>query len=303
MNEGPRIDAAFKSIALELDRIHDLQGSPMRHAHLKQVLLAAAITLSVASCATTTSPTGRQQATGAVSQQQLDQMGIQAFNQLKAEKPQTTSARERNYATCIVNAITRQLPGEWATRYNWETGIFVDNQANAFALPGGKMGLYTGIFRVARDQDELAAVVAHEIGHVYAQHHAERFARAQRAQMGVAAAQVLAAVTGVVDPNTVGQLGGMVAQGGFLLPGSRTQESEADVIGQQLMAKAGFDPRKAVNLWQNMIAEGGNNRPPQWLSTHPDPQSRLNELAQRANGLMPEYDAARKAGRRPNCGP
>ena len=275
----------------------------MRIALLRPVLLATAVAATIASCATTTSPTGRQQATGAVPQQQLDAMGIQAFNQLKAEKPQTKNARERNYATCIVNAITRQLPREWATRYQWETGVFVDNQANAFALPGGKMGLYTGIFRVARDQDELAAVVAHEIGHVYAQHHAERFARAQRAQMGLAAAQILAAVTGVVDPTTVGQLGGMAVQGGFLLPGSRVQESEADVIGQQLMAKAGFDPRKAVNLWQNMIAESGNNRPPQWLSTHPDPQSRINELARRADGLMPEYDAARKAGRRPNCGP
>jgi predicted Zn-dependent protease len=275
----------------------------MRIALLRPVLLATAVAATIASCATTTSPTGRQHATGAVPQQQLDEMGIQAFNQLKAEKPQTRNARERNYATCIVNAITRQLPGEWSTRYQWETGVFVDNQANAFALPGGKMGLYTGIFRVARDQDELAAVVAHEIGHVYAHHHAERFARAQRAQMGLAAAQILAAVTGVVDPNTVGQLGGMAVQGGFLLPGSRVQESEADVIGQQLMAKAGFDPRKAVNLWQNMIAESGNNRPPQWLSTHPDPQSRINELAQRATGLMPEYEAARKAGRRPNCGP
>ena len=93
----------------------------------------------------------------------------------------------------------------------------------------------------------------------------------------------------------------MGAQAAFLLPGSRTQESEADVVGQQLMAQAGFDPRAAVNLWQNMAAASGS-RPPQWLSTHPDPQSRLKEMSNRAAGLMPVYEQARVAGRTPRCG-
>jgi predicted Zn-dependent protease len=97
------------------------------------------------------------------------------------------------------------------------------------------------------------------------------------------------------------QVGGVAAEGLFVLPMSRTQESEADVVGQQLMAKAGFDPREAVNLWQNMIAAGGS-RPPEILSTHPNPESRMGELRNRAAGLMPVYQQAQTAGKRPRCG-
>jgi len=103
--------------------------------------------------------------------------------------------------------------------------------------------------------------------------------------------------------NAAVQGGSAVAQAGFLLPGSREQESEADIVGQQLMAQAGFDPRGAVNLWSNMIAASQNSsRPPQWLSTHPNPESRIRELQQRAASLEPVYAQARAAGRRPACG-
>ena len=101
--------------------------------------------------------------------------------------------------------------------------------------------------------------------------------------------------------NAAVQGGSILAQTGFLLPGSRAQETEADVVGQQLMAQAGFDPRGAVALWQNMIAAGGS-RPPQWLSTHPNPEARIRELQQRAASLVPAYEQARASGRRPNCG-
>ncbi len=87
----------------------------------------------------------------------------------------------------------------------------------------------------------------------------------------------------------------------FLLPNNRVQETEADVVGQQLMAQAGFDPREAVNLWQNMIKASGG-RTPQWLSTHPDPQARIQELRNRAGALTPVYEQAKAQGRRPNCG-
>jgi predicted Zn-dependent protease len=93
----------------------------------------------------------------------------------------------------------------------------------------------------------------------------------------------------------------MTAQAAFLLPGSRTQESEADVVGQRLMAQAGFDPRQAVGLWQNMMAASAN-RPPQWLSTHPDPANRIRELERDAPSLVPTYEAARRAGNVPKCG-
>lgn len=267
---------------------------------MKPQLLAVTLTLLVSACATTTSPTGRTQRVGAVSQEQLNQLGAQAFAQAKATKPQSNDGRQTAYVRCVVNAITRELPN--GTQTNWETALFVDNTPNAFALPGGKVGIYTGIFTVARNQDQLAAVIAHEIGHVISRHHDERITRQMGAQTGLGIlGALIGSRYGQGAANTVGQLGGAAAQGLILLPNNRTQESEADVVGQQLMARAGFDPRQAVNLWQNMIAASGS-RAPEFLSTHPDPRSRLNELDARAAALMGEYNAARANGRKPNCG-
>jgi predicted Zn-dependent protease len=268
---------------------------------MRKLILSLAIAASVAACATTTSPTGRTQYVGAVSQAQLDQAGAQAFAEIKAKTPQTRDAKQSAYVRCVVNDIVAVLPAEWR-KVGWETAVFADDQANAFALPGGKVGVYTGIFKVARNQDQLAAVVAHEIGHVVSHHHEERITRQAGAQ---GALQVLGSLLGSRygsgAANAAVQGGSILAQTGFLLPGSRAQETEADVVGQQLMARAGFDPRAAVNLWENMASAGGS-RPPEWLSTHPDPQSRLSELRARASGLLPAYEQARSAGKRPKCG-
>ncbi|MCC8363066.1 M48 family metallopeptidase [Lysobacter sp. A6] len=264
--------------------------------------MACAIAAVAAACATTTSPTGRTQVVGGVSQEQLNQLGAQSFAELKAQKPQSKDARQVRKVQCIVSAITAQLPQGWQT--GWESAVFVDNEPNAFALPGGKVGVYTGIFSVARNQDELAGVIAHEIGHVISRHHDERITRQMGAQGAVElVGALLGSRYGSGAANAAVQGGGAIAQAGFLLPGSREQESEADIVGQQLMAQAGFDPRGAVNLWSNMIAASQNSsRPPQWLSTHPNPESRIRELQQRAASLEPVYAQARAAGRRPSCG-
>jgi predicted Zn-dependent protease len=268
---------------------------------MKPLMAFAAAACLLAGCATTTSPTGRTQMVGAVSQAQLDQLGAQAFAEAKAKNPQSTDSRQTAYVRCVVQAVVAQLPPDWQ-RLGWETALFVNDDPNAFALPGGKVGVDTGIFTVARTQDQLAAVVAHEVGHVYARHHDERITQQLGTQgvLGVAGALVGARYgTGVGD--AVAQGGSLAAQTALLLPNSRTQESEADVVGQQLMARAGFDPRQAVTLWQNMIA-ASRNRPPEWLSTHPNPESRIQELAQRAGGLLPVYEQARASGHVPRCG-
>lgn len=267
---------------------------------MKKLLLALAVAVTITACATTTSPTGRTQYVGAVSQDQLNQLGAQAFTQMKSEQ-RLAGGQQSSYLSCVVNALVRELPEE-QRQIAWEAAVFVDDNPNAFALPGGKVGVNTGLFNVARDQHQLAAVVAHEIGHVIARHHDERITR----QYGAAGAlQVVGSLLGARYGEGIGnaamQGGSIAAQAGFLLPGSRAQETEADVVGQDLMAQAGFDPRKAVDLWQNMIAAGGS-RPPQWLSTHPNPESRISELQARATGLVPVYEQARAAGRRPACG-
>ena len=269
---------------------------------VRVVALGVACTLLLSACATTTSSTGRKQYVGAVSQQQLNQLGAQAFDQVKGEKPLTQDGKQSTYVRCVVDAIVRELPPQWQ-QGGWEEAVFVDKSPNAFALPGGKVGVYTGIFDVARNQDQLAAVIGHEIGHVVDNHHNERITR----QMGAAGAvQLLGALAGAKygesGSNIATQGGSLLAQGGFLLPGTREQETEADVVGQRLMAQAGFDPRQAVDLWQNMLTASGGSRPPEWLSTHPDPKSRIGELHKRADALMPIYEQSRTAGRKPKCG-
>ncbi|MDR6841793.1 M48 family metallopeptidase [Pseudoxanthomonas sacheonensis] len=263
---------------------------------MKHWILSAAIVAGLAACATTTSSTGRRQYVGGVSEQQLNQLGAQAFVEAKTKGPLSNDAKQNAYVRCVVNALVRQLPPQ-AQGTSWETALFANKEPNAFALPGGKVGVNTGIFSVAKNQDQLAAVLAHEIGHVVERHHDERITR----QMGASGAvQLLGALAG--DYGSLATQGGsLLAQTGFLLPGSRVQETEADVVGQRLMAEAGFDPAQAVNLWQNMIASGGG-RPPEWLSTHPNPESRIQELRSRAGTLAPTYQQARASGRVPKCG-
>ena len=265
------------------------------------VALGLACTVLVTACATTTSSTGRKQYVGGVSQQQLNQLGAQAFDEQKAKKPLTQDGKQSAYVRCVVDAIVRELPPQWQ-QGRWDEAVFVDKNPNAFALPGGKVGVYTGIFDVARNQDQFAAVIGHEIGHVIERHHDERVTR----QMGAAGAvQLLSVLAGARYGQSGSQIasqgGSVIAQTGFLLPGTREQETEADVVGQRLMAQAGFDPRQAVDLWQNMLAASAV-RPPEWLSTHPDPKSRIGELRKRAESLMPVYQQARAAGRKPACG-
>ena len=267
----------------------------------KRTATALALATALAGCATTTSPTGRNQYM-AYSDAQLNQAGAQAFSEMKSKQKTTSGGRQNAYVTCVVNALVQQLPPDWRG-LPWETAVFVDDSPNAFALPGGKVGVHTGMFTVARNQDQLAAVIGHEIGHVYARHTNERVSRQAATSTGLAVLGALAGARyGQGASDMVTQGGGAAAQLGLLLPFSRTQETEADEIGQRLMAQAGFDPAQAVDLWQNMVAASAG-RSPEWLSTHPDPQNRIQALKARAPSLQPVAQAARQAGHTPKCGP
>src|SRR5690606_35838336 len=147
---------------------HECGGSSM-----KAVILAITAALVLSACATTTSPTGRRQVVGGGSQQQLDQLGAQAFAETKAKETVNRDGRQSAYVQCVVNAPVAQLPSRYRG-VRWETAVFVDKGPSAFALPGGKVGVNTGIFTGARNQDQLAAVIGHEIGHVISRHHEER---------------------------------------------------------------------------------------------------------------------------------
>lgn len=262
-------------------------------------LFLAGILLFLVGCET--SPLGRSQLI-LVNDAQMDQMGAQAFEQLKSEGKISNDSPLNAYVTCVSKAITEQLPAEFAG--NWEVRVFADDTANAFALPGKKIGVHSGLLKVAKNQDQLATVIGHEVAHVLARHGAERVSNQIAAQGGV---QIAGAVLGASgDPSSplhgiAMQALGVGAGLGTMAYG-RSHESEADLYGLDLMAKAGFDPRESIPLWENMAAAAGGSRPPEFLSTHPNPETRIGDLRKRMGQAVPLMEQARAAGRRPRCG-
>jgi len=166
-------------------------------------------------------------------------------------------------------------------------------------LPGGKIGVHTGILKVAVNQNQLATVLGHEVAHVLAKHGAERVSQSTLTQTGLDAVRVLSGEPTPVKNGIMAALG-LGAQYGVLLPFGRTQESEADILGLDLMAKAGFDPRESVNLWVNMGKAGGQ-QPPEWMSTHPSHDTRIADLEKRIPSAMALYQQAQAKGRKPQC--
>ncbi len=250
---------------------------------MKSWILPVCVTLILVACAT--SPTGRRQLR-LVSDTEMSQMGVTAFQDLKQKTPITKDGRESAYVQCVAHAITAQTQG------SWEVQVFESKEVNAFALPGGKIGVYTGLLKVATSQDQLAAVIGHEVSHVLAGHSASRVSNQMAAQFG---GELLSAGTGL-PPDLIGA----GAQYLVLLPYSRGDESEADILGMDLMARAGFDPAQAITLWQNMSREAGQ-APPELLSTHPSNSTRIADLERNLPKDMPVYQQVRAAGRKPAC--
>ncbi|MEO8985371.1 MAG: M48 family metallopeptidase [Rhodanobacter sp.] len=263
----------------------------MRHCHWMPALLVLALSACV------TSPTGRSQLM-MVSDSQMSQMGLSAFNTMRSEGKFVDAPRDRAYASCVANALVAVLPPPWNTQ-QWEVQIVGDDSANAFALPGGRIGVNRGMFKVATDQNQLAVVLGHELAHVVSRHGAERVSDNLATQAAVAAGTAYAGSRGDTAGYTAAALG-LGAQVGILLPFSRIQESEADTLGQRYMAQAGFDPRAAVTLWQKMDQQSGG-KAPAFLSTHPAPGNRAQRLGQQAQALLGSYEQARSSGRAPNC--
>jgi len=256
-----------------------------------RLFAALAIGLLVA-CAT--APTGRQQFI-LVSESDMSQMGSTAFAQIKSSGRLANDPAGTRYINCVANALIAQLPEPHRSQ-RWEVVLIADDAANAFALPGNKVGVHTGLLTLANSQDQLAVVIGHELGHVVARHAAERVSQQFATQTAL---QVLNSASGGERQQLLGLLG-VGAQAGIALPFSRLHENEADTLGQRYMANAGFDPRAAAQLWQKMAQQGGA-RPPALLSTHPDPVQRIQAMSAAAPGLMPVYERARAAGRQPNC--
>ncbi|AZZ97745.1 M48 family metallopeptidase [Pseudoalteromonas sp. R3] len=262
----------------------------------KKLLAIAAMAITLAGCKT--SPTGRTQI-ALYSEQQMDKMGVASFEQMKQEQTIENDAKINGYVKCIADALIAQLPAQYAQQ-QWEVVVFKEPSANAFALPGGKIGVHTGLLKVAQNQHQLAAVMGHEVGHVIAEHANERVSQNSLLQLGLQAGNAALEMGNVQYRNAIMQGLGLGAQYGIALPFSRSHESEADVIGLDLMAKAGFKPQGAVELWQNMEKAGGE-RPMEFLSTHPSPENRIALLQSKMAQANTLAEDANKQGRSPAC--
>jgi predicted Zn-dependent protease len=225
----------------------------------------------------------------------MAQMGRAAYQEIKKETPTADNPSVERYVRCVATAITRVV----APDTDWEVTVFKDKSANAFALPGGKIGVHTGMLDVAKNQHQLAAVIGHEIAHVQANHGNARMSTAYATQAGLMLVEVLAGAASPEKKQLMGLLG-VGAQVGILLPYGRSQESEADVLGIEYMARAGFDPRQSVELWQNMEKAGGQ-QPPEFLSTHPAHGTRIEQLNAHMSKALKLYKRAQAQGRTPNC--
>lgn len=273
-----------------------LGGSALNHVQFRGRALALAAGASLAACAT--SPMGRDQLI-LFPDDQIAEMGVTAYQELKSSTPVSRDSGASRYVNCVADALTQALPDGSPAQPEWEVTVFADDQINAFALPGGKIGVYQGLLGVAENQDQLATVIAHEIAHVLSRHSNERISTQYATSTGLELASVLAGQSTPAKQTLFGLLG-VGAQVGVLLPFGRKQESEADLIGLELMARAGFDPRQSVDLWQNMGAAGGGG-PPEFLSTHPSGETRIRTLQQHLPNVLPLAEQARTRGARPDC--
>ena len=177
-----------------------------------------------------------------------------------------------------------------ALKWQWEVNLETNPQLNAYCAPGGKIMFFTGIIqKLNLSDDEIAAIMGHEMAHALREHGRERVSQAMAQQMGI---QLGAQVLGMQDKAQMAQMGAQLL---FTLPNSRGQESEADVLGLELLARAGFNPQGAVSLWQKM-SQAGNGGGPAFLSTHPSGSQRIAELQSRIATVMPLYEQARAAG-------
>lgn len=215
-----------------------------------------------------------------VSDETVRQLGLESWQRIRAQTP---VSRDRDLQQTLRLVGDRLLTAAGEDTARWEMLVFAGPEVNAFALPGGKIGVFEGMFRVAAEADQLAAVIGHEIGHIQAEHSQERLSAFAAKQFGLQLVSVALQLGDVRYANEIAALLGAGVEFGLVLPYSRRQELEADRLGLFGMAQARFDPRAAVELWQRMDRFAGQ-RAPAFLSTHPAPQARIEALER----LLPE---------------
>jgi predicted Zn-dependent protease len=266
------------------------------------VVILLLMSASVENACTTNPYTGRWQFLAVPAGYEMS-MGEQSYAQVlhDPKNPISHEPREVNpvqrVAARIIQVAKRSKYEEAANEFKWEVSVIKSDQtANAFALPGGKIAVYTGLFPIAKNEAGLAAVMGHEVIHALARHGGERMSQGVATQVAMIGAAIGLGTSGM--GGYTGQLAmqalGLGAQVGVLLPFSRKHESEADYIGLLFAAEAGYDPREAVRVWERMEAAAGE-QPAEFLSTHPSHGTRIEQLIEWMPEALALYEAAPKA--------
>ncbi len=260
---------------------------------------AAALLLAACTSVQTTNPGAigldrQQRMSTLISEAQMRQEASAAYQQIVQQQRQKGALNDDPALTKRVRAITaRLIPASAAFRpdarsWNWEVNVFDSPEVNAWVMPGGKIGVYSGLVtKLNLSDDEIAAVLGHEIAHALREHARERASEQVGAQVLITGAAVL---LGAGEAGT--DLGNVFYKTFFGLPNSRLHETEADRIGVEIAARAGYDPRAAVALWQKMAKQSGGGGGPEFLSTHPSAENRIRDLQVYAERVMPLYQQA-----------
>lgn len=263
----------------------------------KKPLIVALLSLSLLACSSTTTGGaigGERKQLLLVSSQEVLNLSQKAYQQTVAEAKAAgrldTNAAQVARLKRIANRLiphTRVYRAD-AVGWDWKVHTIASDQINAYVMPGGKIVFYTGIVdKLQLSDDEIAAIMGHEMAHALREHSREQLSRQLATQGSLALA---ASAFGL--SNSQAQIASVASEIGLTLPHSRAQESEADRMGLELMARAGYNPNAAVSLWQKMQRVGGNT--PEFLSTHPSSQSRIHTLQSLIPSVMPLYQAARR---------
>jgi predicted Zn-dependent protease len=272
-----------------------------------QALAIAAAALLLAACQTVQTTQGgevgvdrKQTMTSLVTSEQVERQAAQEYAQVLAEAQKKGLLNQNPQQVQRVRAVAARLVPQVtvfrkdAVNWKWEANVLTSKDINAWCMPGGKIAVYTGLIeRLKLTDDELAAVMGHEIAHALREHARERMGRQMATETATAVGAVaLEIFTGVrLDP----QVAGAFSTAMFVLPNSRENEQEADFIGVELAARGGYDPRAALTLWQKM-GQASAGGPPEWLSTHPSNETRLRELQAYVQKVTPLYEKAHTSG-------
>ncbi len=272
-------------------------------ANCRLVLLALLAILATACTPTNTTSAGAvgvdREQTMLVSAAEVNRSAEKAYAQtLQEARAKNRLNRDAAQLERVRRIAGRLIPATAAFRsdapgWRWEVNVISSNDLNAWCMPGGKMAVYTGLIeKLGLSDDELAAVMGHEIAHALREHGREKVGQATGVGLAAAIGGALIGAYYGVDASLGQNVLGAAGELAFMRPNSRGMEQEADRIGVELAARAGFDPHAAISLWEKMARASGGS-PPQWLSTHPSHDSRLSDLRVYADRVQPLYRAAR----------